>query len=279
MSYTEITYAVADRIATLTLDRPEARNGYTETMADELAAALRAADADSDVRVVVLTAAGKDFCVGMDLSSGTFGGSAPDSAYVEPATRVTSVLDALDKPVIAAVHGAAVGVGSTMILPADYRLASEDARFGFVFSRRGIFPEGGSTWFLPRIVGLGHATDWMISGRIIPAAEAHAAGLVHQVHPAEALLDNAYRLARDLRDNTAPVSTAVIRRALLHHSGSPSPATAFAVDSQLIAGCTSSPDAAEGVRSFLERRPPAFPGIVPDDVPGYLPWLHPEPSA
>jgi enoyl-CoA hydratase/carnithine racemase len=271
VEYAEITYAVADRIATLTLNRPEARNGYTIRMADELADALAAADADPDVRVVVLTGAGETFCVGADLSGGGF--APPDAEdWVEPATRVCRPMFGMDKPVIAAVRGAAVGVGSTMLLPADYRLAGSDARFGFVFSRRGIFPEGGSTWFLPRLVGLGRALDWMLSGRLIAADEALAAGLVHAVHDPDEVLDKAYELAGELISKTAAVSVAVIRQALYRMSTCDSPEPAFRLDSRLIAGLPASADAVEGVMSFLEKRSPAFPGTVPDDLPGFLPW-------
>ena len=271
MDYAEITYEVAERIATLTLNRPEARNGYTIRMADELADALARANTDRDVRVVVLTGAGETFCVGADLSAGGF--APPDAEdWIEPATRVCRPMFAMDKPVITAVRGAAVGVGSTMLLPADYRLAGTDARFGFVFSRRGIFPEGGSTWFLPRLVGLGRALDWMLSGRLISADEALAAGLVHQVHEPTEVLDRAYELARELIAKTAPVSAAVIRQALYRMSTYDSPEPAFRLDSRLIAGLVTSADAVEGVMSFFEKRPPAFPGVVPDDLPDFLPW-------
>ncbi|MEO7130898.1 MAG: enoyl-CoA hydratase-related protein [Dermatophilaceae bacterium] len=274
MNETEITYVVADRIATITLDRPAARNAYTLTMADEVAAALRSAGADDDVRVVILTGAGPDFCVGADLSSGRLDVTegSDSSEWVEPATRVTRELYAIDKPVIAAVRGAAVGVGSTMILAADFRLAGRDSRFGFVFSRRGFYPEGGSTWFLPRIVGLGRALDWMVSGRLIGADEALAAGLATALHEPDEVLAAARALARELIAATSPVSTAVIRQALYRMSALDSPEAAFALDSALIASCSTSPDAAEGVRSFLERRPPAFPGRVSSDQPDFLPW-------
>jgi enoyl-CoA hydratase/carnithine racemase len=271
VEYSEITYVVAERIATITLNRPEARNGYTIRMADEIAAALGAANADSSVRVVVLTGAGDTFCVGADLTGGTFDVVAEDD-WTEPASRVCRPMFNMDKPVIAAVRGAAVGVGSTMLLPADYRLASTDARFGFVFSRRGIFPEGGSTWFLPRLVGLGRALDWMISGRLIAADEALASGLVHAVHPPGDVLNKAYELARELIARTAPVSTAVIRQALYRMSALESPEPAFRLDSQLIGRSVTNADALEGVMSFFEKRDPVFPGTVPDHLPDFLPW-------
>ncbi len=277
MNYEAITYAVEERIATITLNRPEARNGYTSQMADELGAAIRAAGADDDVRVLVITGAGDNFCVGADLSGGSIGFNAdnPDEPWVEPATRAARPIFELEKPVIAAVRGAAVGVGSTMILPADFRIAATDSRFGFVFSQRGIYPEGGSAWFLPRLVGMGRAMDWMISGRIIPAEEALAAGMVTALYESDEVLDKAYDLARQLIAKTAPVSTAVIRQTLYRMSALDSPIPTFDLDSRLIGGIGSSSDAIEGVMSFLERRPAEFTGLVSKDQPDYLPWHAP----
>jgi enoyl-CoA hydratase/carnithine racemase len=268
-----VSYAVEDRIATVTLNRPEARNGYTVRMADELAAAFDQADGDESVRVVVLTGAGKDFCVGADLSAGGLDVGSGDDSWNEPAGRCSMRIFAMNKPVIAAVRGAAVGAGSTIILPADYRLAATDTRFGFVFSRRGLYPEGASTWFLPRLVGLGRAMDWMVSGRVFDAPEALAAGMVHSLHEPDEVLDRAYELARDLIRTTAPVSVAVIRQMLYRMSPLDSPFPVQRLDSRLIAGCATSPDAAEGILSFLQRRDPQWTGVVPGDLPPYLPWL------
>ncbi|WP_089302207.1 enoyl-CoA hydratase-related protein [Haloechinothrix alba] len=282
MSYTEVAYSVADRIATIALNRPQARNGYTITMSDELEDAFSRADSDPDVRVVVFTGEGTDFCVGADLSAGSLevagddtggGGEAGgEQSWQEPAGRCSRRIFASNKPVIAAIRGAAVGAGSTIILPADYRLAATDARFGFVFSRRGIYPEGASTWFLPRLVGLGTALDWMVSGRVFGAEEAARAGLVHQLHEPEDVLDKAYELARDLADNTAPVSVAVIRQMLYRMSPLDSPDPVHEVDSRLIAECASDPDAVEGIMAFLQRRAPEFSGTVDKDIPAWLPW-------
>lgn len=277
MTYEHIRYAVADRIATVTLNRPEARNGFTVQMSNELADAFATAGADDDVRVVVLTGSGEHFCVGADLSGGSLemtDEDPTDPEWEEPATRVVRPIFRLNKPVIAAMRGAAVGVGSTMVLAADFRLASTDSRFGFVFARRGIYPEGGSAWFLPRLVGLGRAMDWMVSGRLIDADEALAAGLVTSLHEPDQVLDAAYSLARELIASTAPVSVAVIRQMLFRLSAQESPEPSFALESKLIASCGANPDSLEGVLSFLERRPPVFTGQISKDQPDFLPWAH-----
>lgn len=274
--YSEISYEVSERIATLTLNRPQARNGYTLTMSDELNAALDRADRDEDVRVVVLTGAGDHFCVGADLSGGGFDvneGGADANAWQEPAGRCSKRVFEMNKPVIAAMRGAAVGGGLTITLACDFRLGSTDSKFGFVFGRRGIFPEGGSAWYLPRLVGVTKASDWMISGRVFFADEALASGLLTSVHEPVEVLDAAYELARDLRDNTAPVSIAVIRQMLNHLSGVSSPYPAHEVDSQLIASLPTSKDAIEGVMSFLEKRPPVFTTTIEDGLPDWLPWV------
>jgi enoyl-CoA hydratase/carnithine racemase len=276
-SYEEIKYGVDGRIATVSLNRPQARNGYTARMADELADAFDRADRDERVRVVVFTGEGKDFCVGADLSSGSLAAGVVDpgvstSDWNEPAGRCSMRIFQMNKPVIAALRGAAVGAGTTITLSADYRLAATDARFGLVFSRRGIYPEGASTWFLPRLVGLGRALDWMISGRVFGAEEALAAGLVHSLHEPDDLLPKAYELAGELITRTAPVPVAVIRQLLYRMSPLDSPFPVQRLDSRLIAGCAESPDAVEGVLSFLQKRAPEWTESVPDDLPEFLPW-------
>jgi enoyl-CoA hydratase/carnithine racemase len=274
-AYEHIEYAVADKIATVTLNRPDARNGYTVRMADELADAFDRADRDDGVRVAVLTGAGKDFTVGADLSGGGLDVSAdPAGSWDEPAGRCSMRIFAMNKPVIAALRGAAVGAGSTIILPADFRLASTDSRFGYVFTRRGLYPEGASTWFLPRLVGMGRALDWMVSGRVFGAEEAFAAGLVTSLHEPDEVLAAAYELARELIVRTAPVSVAVTRQLLYRMSPLDSPFPVQRLDSRLIAGCATSPDAIEGVLSFLQRRDPQWSGTPTDDMPDYLPWHH-----
>lgn len=271
-AYQEITYDVADSVATVALNRPARRNGYTLRMADELAGALDRADADADVRAVILTGHGNDFCVGADLSGGAITTEPTDGPYHEPAGRVSMRIYAMNKPVIAALRGAAVGAGSTIILPADFRLAATDTRFGFVFTRRGLVPEGASAWFLPRLVGLGRALDWMVSGRVFHADEAHAAGLVTRLYEPDEVLPAARALAAELVATTSPVAVAVTRQLLFRMSPQDSPFPTRDLDSRLIADATGNADSIEGVMSFLEKRPPRFPGRVPADLPDYLPW-------
>lgn len=273
-AYTDIGYAVDGPVATVTLDRPRQRNGYTVRMADELVDAFGRADADEAVRAVILTGEGRDFCVGADLTDGLNirddNGSGP---YREPAGRASLAIYAMNKPVIAALRGAAVGAGSTIILPADFRLAARDTRFGYVFTRRGLVPEGASAWFLPRLVGLGRALDWMVSGRVFGAEEALAAGLVTSLHEPDDVLDAARALAHQIAATTAPVAVAVTRQLLFRMSPLDSPFPLRDLDSRLIADASDDPDSTEGVQSFLDKRPPVFPGRVDRDLPGYLPWL------
>ncbi len=271
--YREIRYEVAERIATISLDRPQARNGYTLVMADELVDAFARADADDDVRVVIFTGEGEHFCSGLDPSVTEMDNADGQAEWAEPAGRCSMRIFEMNKPVIAAVRGAAVGAGATIILPADYRLAATDARFGYVFSRRGIYAEGASAWFLPRLVGMGCALDWMISGRAFGAAEALAAGLVHSVYEPAELMGKARQLAQTIAANTAPVSVAVIRQMLYRMSAMESPLPAHRLDSRLAADAVGNPDAVEGFASFQQQRVPQFTGKVPRDLPGYLPWL------
>jgi enoyl-CoA hydratase/carnithine racemase len=272
-SYQDITYEVADGVATVALHRPARRNGFTTLMADELADALHRADADDDVRVVILTGHGKDFCVGADLSPDGLSVADEMQPYHEPAGRVSLAIFAMNKPVIAALRGVAVGAGSTIILSADFRLAATDSRFGYVFTRRGLVPEGASVWFLPRLVGLGKALEWMIGGRVFDAAEALAAGLVTKLYEPDDVLPAAQALAAELIATTSPVSVAVTRQLLFRMSPLDSPFPARDLDSRLIADAAANPDTMEGVLSFLQKRPPEFPGRVSKDLPDYLPWL------
>ncbi|CAA9221995.1 MAG: Enoyl-CoA hydratase/isomerase family protein [uncultured Blastococcus sp.] len=282
---TQLRYEVDAGVATITLDRPGSRNAFTVTMALELAAAARAADADDAVRVVVVTGAGPDFCVGADLSGGpdTFdarshAGRAPRAGTIDGVPRdwggVASLPFAeLRKPVVAAVHGAAVGIGSTLVLPMDVRIAAESARFGFVFARRGIVQEAASSWFLPRVVGISQAMEWVATGRVFGAQEALAGRLVSRVVPDAELLDTAHGLAREIADNTSGVSVAAARQLLWGMLGAPSPWDAHRAESHALLDVGAGPDAAEGVRSFLERRPARFTGPLGDGtVAGVARW-------
>jgi enoyl-CoA hydratase/carnithine racemase len=281
-AYEQIAYEVEDGILTLTLDRPEVLNAFTPRMQQELIDACDRIDADDAVRAVVVTGRGRGFCAGADLSAGgsTFdaearGGAIRDDRGLPPRDGgglVTLRLFNLTKPVIAAVNGPAVGVGVTMTLPMDVRLASETARFGFVFTRRGLVPEAASSWFLPRVVGISRALEWVCTGRVFPAEEALAGGLVRSIHPPDELLPAARALAREMAEGTSPVSVALSRQMLWRMLGASHPMDAHRVDSRGIADRGSSPDAREGVDSFLEKRPASFPLRVSDGMPDFYPW-------
>lgn len=277
--FTQIVYEVSDHVATITLNRPDQLNAFTGVMMREMIAAFDLIDADDDVRVVIVTGAGRGFCAGADLSSGgeTFsrGGSdeIPEDVGVprDGGGLVSLRIFECKKPVIAAINGPAVGVGVTMTLPMDIRLASESARFGFVFARRGIVPEACSSWFLPRLVGISQATEWCYTGRVFPAAEALAGGLVRSVHAPEDLLPAARAIAAEIAENTAPVSVALTRQMLWRMLGASHPMEAHRADSRGILERGRSADAKEGVVSFLEKRPPAFPVKVSDGLPDIFP--------
>ncbi len=287
--FTQIRYAVADGIATITLSRPDKLNAFTAVMMAELIAAFDLSDADDAVRAVIVTGDGRAFCAGADLSAGaaTFdyealGHGGPTRAdgttdYRHDAVRdgggrVTLRIFASLKPVIAAVNGPAVGIGATMLLPMDIRIAADTARFGFVFARRGIVPEAASSWFLPRIVGIAQALDWCFSGRVFDAAEALSGRLVSRVVPAADLLAEATRVAREIADHTAPVSVALTRQLLWRMLGAASPMDAHRIDSRAIWSRGRSGDAREGVTSFIEKRPAVFPDSVADGMPDFYPW-------
>jgi enoyl-CoA hydratase/carnithine racemase len=273
MDYEEIRYQLTDGVATITLHRPDKLNAFTPTMMGELITAFDVADADDDVRVVVVTGAGRAFCAGADLSRGgdTFDprvrGGSRDEAPRDGGGRVSLRIYQMRKPVIAAVNGPAVGVGVTMTLPMDIRIASDTARFGFVFPRRGITPEAASTWFLPRLVGPQQAAEWLYTGRVFPASEAHAGGLVRSVHAPEQLLAVAYEIAREIADNAAPVSVALSRQLMWRMLAAPTPYDAHVADSRGIHSRGQSADVREGIASFMEKRPPKFPDRVSADLP------------
>jgi enoyl-CoA hydratase/carnithine racemase len=285
--YQQIIYSVEDRVATITLNRPDQLNAFTGRMMREMIDAFDRIDGDDDVRAVIVTGAGRGFCAGADLSGGgeTFsGGGGDERSEVEidghTVTRdggglLTLRIFECTKPVIAAVNGAAVGVGVTMTLPMDIRLASESAKFGFVFARRGIVPEAASSYFLPRVVGISQAAEWCYTGRLFPASEAKEGRLVRSVHAPDDLIPAARAIAAEIAENTAPVSVALTRQMLWRMLGADHPMEAHRVDSRAIASRGRSEDAREGVTSFLEKRPAQFPVRVSDGLPSVFPDREP----
>jgi enoyl-CoA hydratase/carnithine racemase len=283
-TYETLLFDVSERIATITLNRPERLNAFTTAMMVDLIAAFEATDADDEVGCVIVTGAGRGFCAGADLAAGatTFDRDArPDPVRVaarvggverDGGGRVTlRIFDSL-KPVIAAVNGPAVGVGVTMQLPMDIRMASTQARFGFVFARRGLNPEAASSWFLPRLVGVQTALEWCYTGRVFPAQEAFDKGLVRSLHAPDELLPAARALAREIIDNTAPVSIALTRQMIWRMAGADHPMEAHRADSRGIQARGRAGDAREGVSAFLEKRPPHYPNKVSTDLPDI--WPH-----
>jgi enoyl-CoA hydratase/carnithine racemase len=282
VAFQEIRYEVADRVLTLTLDRPDRLNAFTPTMGRELIDAFDRADADDGVRAIVVTGAGRGFCAGADLAAGgsTFdwrdrrdGDEIPRDGGGQVALRIFDST----KPVIAAINGPAVGVGITMTLPMDIRLAAAGAKIGFVFVRRGIVPEACSSWFLPRIVGISQAMEWVATGRVFSAEEALAGGLVRSVHPQDELLGAARQLALEIADSAAPVSVALARRLMWTMLGAAHPMEAHRADSRAMFARGQSDDAREGVTSFLEKRDPKFTDRVSDGLPELFPGRE-EPS-
>ena len=289
--YEQIAVAVHDRILTLTLNRPEKLNAFTGKMMHEMIDVFTKVNTDDDVGAVIVTGAGRAFCAGADLS----GGASTFDATTNPARkerdagpvdsvdwsdervrdgggRVTLAIYECLKPVIAAVNGPSVGIGTTMQLAMDIRIASRDAKFGFVFARRGIVPEAASSWFLPRLVGISQALEWCFSGRVFGAEEALRGGLISEIVEPEALLARAGAIAREIIDNTAPVSVALIRQMMWRGLGMDHPMEAHKVDSRGIYARGASADVREGVSSFLEKRPAKFPMKVSDGMPRYFPW-------
>jgi enoyl-CoA hydratase/carnithine racemase len=291
VDYEQILYEVSDNILTLTLNRPDKLNAFTGTMMTEMIDAFRRANKDDEIRAIIVTGAGRAFCAGADLSSGarTFDATArsdrpernagpvdavnwSDERVRDGGGRLTLEIFECLKPVIAAVNGPAVGIGVTMQLAMDIRIASDQARFGFVFSRRGIVPEAASSWFLPRIVGIAQALSWCYSGKVFDAQEALRGRLVGEVVGAEELLPRARAIAREIADNTSPVAVALIRQMMWKMLGADHPMEAHKVDSRGIYSRGASADVREGVTSFLEKRPAKFPQKVSTDMPSYFPW-------
>jgi enoyl-CoA hydratase/carnithine racemase len=280
MELTQTQYEVKDGVAILTLNRPEKMNAFTPIMAQEIMDLFSEADDDDHVRVVVVTGAGKAFCAGADLSSGgqTFDRVAREghpisiSQHRDRGGKVALAVYNCRKPVIGAINGPAVGVGMTMTLPMDIRIAAAEAKIGFVFCRRGVVPEACSSWFLPRIVGISKAAEWIYSGRVFPAkAEAHS-GLFNYVVPQEEVLPKAMALAKEIVENSAPVSVTLSKAMLWHGLGEPDPQSAHLIDSRCFFWAGRQKDAYEGVQSFLEKRPPRFSLKVSEDLPDFYPW-------
>jgi enoyl-CoA hydratase/carnithine racemase len=276
--YSEIIYDVADHIATITLNRPAQLNAFTGRMMHEIIAAFDEIDADDDVRAVIVTGAGRGFCAGADLSAGgeTFAGGGSDIQTDAGVPRdgggmVSLRIFECTKPVIAAINGPAVGVGITMTLPMDIRLSSDSAKFGFVFARRGIVPEACSSWFLPRIVGISQAAEWVYTGRVFGPQEALDGRLIRSVHAGDELLAAARAIASEIAENTAPVSVALSRQMLWRMLGADHPMEAHKVDSRGIQQRGRSADSREGVMSFLEKRPAVYPDRVSDGLPDIFP--------
>jgi len=290
MEYTQILYDKSERIATITLNRPEQLNAFTTRMGNEIADALSKADADDDVRVVIVTGAGRGFCAGADLSpeglgeiteitadkSGT-GAGGTTAPMADPLSIIPLTVYNFKKPVIAAINGAAVGAGITMTLGMDIRLIAENAKIGFVFVRRGLVPEAASSWFLPRIVGISKAIDWVLTGKMITAQEALENRLATEVLPPESVLPRAREIALDIAQNTSAVSVALSRQMLWKMLGADHPRKAIAIDSKAIAWAFRQADTEEGVKSFLEKRPPNFTMKPSSDMPDFYPWWTEEP--
>ena len=298
--FSEIRYDVEDGVCTVTLNRPDRLNAVTSTTISELGEAWERADADDEVRAVIVTGAGRAFCAGADLGAGgsTFNysrasaGGAP--APRRPAARkaysraeehrdgggtVTLRIFDMKKPVIAAINGPAVGFGITLTLPMDIRIASSAARIGFVFTRRGVVPEAASTWFLPRLVGISQAAEWVYTGRVFSADEALAGRLVSRVVAPEALLPTARQLAREIADNTSAVSVTLARQMMWKLLGADHPMEAHRLDSQAMFWTGRSDDAREGVTAFLEKRPARFTMRPSADLPPFYPWWRSRPSS
>jgi enoyl-CoA hydratase/carnithine racemase len=280
--FEQIRYDVSDHVATVTLHRPDQLNAFTGRMMHELIEAFDRADADDDVRAVIVTGAGRAFCAGADLSAGgdTFakggGVQTPGGVPRDGGGMVSLRIFESKKPVIGAINGAAVGVGVTMTLPMDIRIASTAARFGFVFARRGIVPEAASSWFLPRVVGISQALEWSFSGRVFPADEALAGRLVRSVHAPDDLLPAARAIAAEIAEHTAPVSVALTRQMMWRLLGADHPMAAHRADSRAILARGRSADTREGVMSFLEKRSAQFSDRVSDGLPDVFPdWTDP----
>ena len=285
MNFETIKYEVKDKILTITLNRPDRLNAFTGQMMNDLISAFDSASNDDEVRVVIVTGEGRGFCAGADLGAGeaTFNRDENPRAKKtddkdnlewlrDGGGRTTLAIYDCSKPIIAAINGPAVGVGVTMTLPMDIRLASEEAKFGFVFARRGLVPEAASSWFLPRIVGISKSLEWTFSGKVFNAEEALDGGLIRSIHSKDSLMDEAKKIANEIIENTSPVSVSMTRQMLWKMLGADHPMEAHKVDSRAIYELGKGDDTKEGVNSFLEKRSPQFPSKVSKDMPDFYPW-------
>jgi len=285
MKFETIKYEVKDSILTITLNRPDRLNAFTGQMMNDLISAFDSASQDDEVRVVIVTGEGRGFCAGADLGAGeaTFNRDenprtkkTDDEENLEwlrdGGGRTTLAIYDCSKPIIAAINGPAVGVGVTMTLPMDIRLASDEAKFGFVFARRGLVPEAASSWFLPRIVGISKSLEWTFSGKVFNAEEALDGGLIRSIHSKDSLMDEAKKIANEIIENTSPVSVSMTRQMLWKMLGADHPMEAHKVDSRAIYELGKGEDTKEGVNSFLEKRSPKFPSKVSKDMPDFYPW-------
>ena len=285
MNYETIKYEINNKILTITLNRPDRLNAFTGQMMNDLISAFDSASKDDEVRVVIVTGEGRGFCAGADLGAGeaTFNrdknprakktDNEKDLEWLrDGGGRTTLAIYDCSKPIIAAINGPAVGVGVTMTLPMDIRLASEEAKFGFVFARRGLVPEAASSWFLPRIVGISKSLEWTFSGKVFDAEEALDGGLIRSIHSKGTLMDDARNIANEIIENTSPVSVSMTRQMLWKMLGADHPMEAHKVDSRAIYELGKGEDTKEGVNSFLEKRSPEFPSRVSKDMPDFYPW-------
>ena len=285
MNYETIKYEVNDKILTITLNRPDRLNAFTGQMMNDLISAFDSASKDDEIRVVIVTGEGRGFCAGADLGAGEATFNRDENPRAKKSDeeenlewlrdgggRTTLAIYDCSKPIIAAINGPAVGVGVTMTLPMDIRLASEEAKFGFVFARRGLVPEAASSWFLPRIVGISKSLEWTFSGKVFNAEEALEGGLIRSIHSKDSLMDEAKSIAREIIENTSPVSVSMTRQMLWKMLGADHPMEAHKIDSRAIYELGKGDDTKEGVNSFLEKRAPDFPSKVSQDMPDFYPW-------
>jgi enoyl-CoA hydratase/carnithine racemase len=279
MNLTQTTYELQEGVALIRLNRPEQLNAFTPVMRNELLALFQEADGDDAVRAVVVTGRGKAFCAGADLSAGGSSfekaqtpGQATISRHRDGGGQVALAIFNCRKPVIAAINGPAVGIGITMTLPMDIRVAAEDAKIGFVFTRRGVVPEACSSWFLPRIVGISKAAELVLTGRVFRAADESHSGLFNYVLPREQVLPKALSIAREIADHTSAVSVTLSKALLWHGLAEDDPQSAHLIDSRCFFWASRQKDVYEGVQSFLEKRPPRFPGSPTKDLPDFYPW-------